>query len=412
MGVWTVPSFAFFVAPLWLVLIVADRQPACFAYTCAAGIGVVAAYRPVSTELLHQLRYYDVLWGREYGSPHAVLDTIRRYLLSPSIFGRAPSAWSIAVLCCFGLAMLYVIAQSRPREAATSALILSAVAGFFLTCLWLQTPLVRSTAFIVVPLLFASLYAVSIPSRVARLARALVFGVTLVLAIRQLQPGPRGQFVPAEQWMELGNLVHDTFPERMTFHVNANVDFLSGYMASGYKFAPNADLDLIRAGSEVYLDTPVIDPPGGRVRGEDYLPEIIPFRIPQGRTGYQAVWFAPPHDACIVTTTLGVDAFALTDNRSGGGMPQRQRAASLVLVLKPSHRYRSAVIVTTPNSPADLRVHVENAAGKEVAPGPIRRSGNVFLVNLRDVEVRSILLTPAPPQIYLPPLREAWAYPD
>ena len=413
-GAWTVPTFALFIAPLWLLVFMALRRRDVFvagAFTC---VGIFAVYAPVARQLAYQLQHYDERWGRQYGDVKAVGATLKIYLLHPSVVGLSFERHGVMVVVFLGAGVLAFTLWRSFRDALPVLVTLGAVAAFFSACLALQTPLIRSTAFIVVPLVFSAIYLLWLLAREASPVRGagalLLAGILALHAHRSLRSF---QFLPLEQWQEMARVLHDTFPEHTKFFVNASPDFLAGYLFPGYAAADQVDVPALARGEELYLDTPVMDPPGGRIDAKKSVKAVVEYRIPQRRAGYEALWLCPPEHAFIraARSPRGDERLALTDRSMETGMDANVRADGLELELEPGHSFRAVVIVSVPESEAVFSVSALDANGKTLVLGPIRHSRNIALVNLRDQSVAIVSLEAVDRSRGIPPIQEAWAYP-
>ena len=413
-GAWTVPTFALFAAPLWLLVFMALRRRDVFvagAFTC---VGTLAVYAPVARRLAYQAQHYDERWGRQYGSVKAVGATLKTYLLNPSVVGLSFERHGVMLVVFLGTCVLAYALWRSFRDALPVLVTLGAVAAFFSACLALQTPLIRSTAFIVVPLVFSAIYLLWLLAREAspvRGAGALLLAG--ILALHTQRNMRLFQFLPLEEWQEMARVLHDTFPEHTKFFVNASPDFLAGYLFPGYTAADRVDLPAVARGEELYLDTPVMDPPDGRIDAKKSVRDAVEYRIPQRRAGYEALWVCPPEHAFIraARSPRGNERAALTDRNIGTGMDANMRADGLELELEPGHLFRAIVLVSVPESEAVFSVHALDASGKTLVLGHIRHSRNVALVNLRDQSVAIVSLEPTDHSRGIPPIQEVWAYP-
>ncbi|MEO7919728.1 MAG: hypothetical protein ABIT01_09715 [Thermoanaerobaculia bacterium] len=370
-------------------------------------------YAPVASQLLFQIRHYDERWGRQYASVGAVAETIRTYLIHPAVVGRVlgiagPLLFSFLVL------FLLVLSVRRSRPVALPiAVVLGAVTAFFGICLLLRTPLIRSTAFVVVPLAFSAVYlfCLSTPEKYRSGAAAAALLVASFIAAQTHRTVVTFAYLPHEQWQEMGGVLHDTFPEHTPFFVNEHAAYLSGYLSPGYVHASGFDPTTFERGEELYLDTPNEDLPGARVDGTRYAANAIEYRIPQRRADHEALWFCPPAHA-FIRAMSGVEAgggSTLTDRDLETGTNAAGR--SLTLWLEPRRRYRSLVVVTAPRTEASFSVRGTSPSGAALLLGSVRHSRNVFLLNLRDQPAPTLLLEAAGESSTLPPIREVWAYP-
>jgi hypothetical protein len=421
LGVWTIPTFAFFVAPLWGFLWLAVRRRQVLLAAVLTGAGILLVHLPVASQLLYQLSHFDERWGRQYSSLGAVKETVVMYLLHPAVVGRTLGKPELLALAA-GLLVLVRLAWRRdPVDARGISVVLGSVAAFFAVCLALQTPLIRSTAFITVPIAFAGTLAASLaefPGGV-RLRRAGALVAASFLLVRGISAARSFTFTPFERWKEMATILRETFPEGTPFFVTAEPDFLKGYLAAGSRRVTNIDGRSFEQGEELILDTPVVDPPEGRIDGRKIAPCAVEYRLPQRRAGYEALWFCPPTSSLVSRAKSeagGPDLTGVLSDRditTGTGTLAGMNGDvwRLDLDLSPGRRYRSLVIVAKDEKTEDLAVQAWATGSVPVPVGRIRRSGRVTLVSLGDQEISHVTI--GPPTSLGPPLaiQEVWANP-
>ena len=229
-GGWSVPTFVFFAGPLWLGLAVADRTWKVVRYGAAAGLAVVVAYLPVQGQLRHQLSTYASQFGRQYDRLSDVTLTLKTYLYVSNLTELVAGALFVTAL----IAVLWLWPADRPdRDAVDAALVLlAAVAVFFIVCLILQTPAVRTTAFVVMPLTLAVLLPAG--ALLARLSiRPLVaagLAVALILPANVYAEDAHNRFIPVEDWLGAGRYLARTFPAGTAVYTVRGPDNLVGYL--------------------------------------------------------------------------------------------------------------------------------------------------------------------------------------
>jgi hypothetical protein len=417
-GAWTVPVFGFFVAPIWLLVVVGLRQRDVLIGAVASGAGILIVYAPVATQLVYQIRHYEEQWGHQYGTARAVGATVTTYLLHPSIFGGLFGKGGLIAAAFAGGVLLAIALWRNRREAISVSVVLGAVASFFGLCLILQTPLVRATAFIVVPLAFCTIYLLWVVSSNAVPLRNAVLALTAVVFTgRAVKWNASFEFLPLEAWEQLAQTLYDTFPEGTKFFVNDHREYLAGYLPAGYSAAGDFDLARIARGEELYLDTVVVVPPGGRIDGRKYVADALEFRIPQRRAGYQAIWLCPAPRAFLAAVRApdGDLLSEVSDRKlvsgTSGIRAGKEGYPWMEFDLEKGFRYRSLVIVFAEGVDAHFSVRVLDVDGRPISPGSLRRSLNVALLHLRDQPARFIRLEAGSQGNVLPAIVEAWAYP-
>jgi hypothetical protein len=222
-------------------------------------------------------------------------------------------------------------------------------------------------------------------------------------------------FVPLEQWKEMGEVLHDTFPEGTPFFVSANAQYLGGYLAAGYSPARDVAVPDFARGRMLYLDTPIVDPPGGRVDARRFVPNAVEFRIPQRRAGYESLWFCPPersHVIAVRSAGRGDLRGAVTDRDLGTGTGRLSVSPGmspwLEVELERGARYRSLVVIS--EASADIAVSTLSADRTAAARlSQVRSWQQTTLVSLEDREVEVVTLTGNRPD-GMTAVQEVWAY--
>lgn len=421
LGAWTVPTFVFFVAPLWVLLLIGVRRRQVLLAAALTGAGVLLVHLPVASQLLQQVSHFDERWGRQYLSLDAVRETVVLYLLHPVVVGGALGKWALLALGA-GLLFLLGLAWRRDRgEAIGISVVLGSVAAFFAICLVLQTPFIRSTAFIAVPIAFAGTLAASLaefPGGV-RLRRVGVLVAASFLLVRGVSAAQSFTFTPLERWKEMATILKETFPEGTTFFVPKEPQYLNAYLEEGNRLATRPDRRSLERGEELFLDTPIVDPPEGRIDVRTIAPCAVEYRLPQRRVGYEALWFCPPTSSLVSRASSeagGPDLTGVLSDRdltTGTGTLAGKNGDvwRLDLDLSPGRRYRSLVIVAKDEKSEELVVQAWATGSVPVPVGRIRRSGRVTLVSLGDQEILHVTIGPAARLGPLIAIQEVWANP-
>ncbi len=417
LGTWTLPTFGFFAAPVLLLAFVVTRRRDLFLAGLASLLGVLAAYAPILRELTAQNAEYAVRWGRSYASADAVLETLRTYLLRPRAFFGGP-AGAFALL--FGVASLPAfLTHEERRTTAGAQVLLGACLVFFTTCVWLGTPILRSTSFVVIPFSLAAgtiaykLVERPVLRRPAAICLVLASGV---LSVHGWKRALQFDYLPAERWKEAAELLAETFPDRQPFFVDFAPRFLEGYLGPAYSPAAAVDEEGFRRGRFVILDTVVTEPPE-RFDPKNYSPSMVEFRLPQRRARFLSICFAPPEESFVHSVVMSgrpVPAEPLTDrNFATPCSGQAGRGDGMLEVrLLPGRRYRSLVLVRqVAGEVGEPACSLSSGADVAVeACGPMRSFGRFTIVNLRDLPVQTVVLSPGEDPAPAPSVVEVWAY--
>ncbi|KAA0254931.1 MAG: hypothetical protein EDX89_07560 [Acidobacteria bacterium] len=410
LGTWTLPTFGFFAAPLLLLLLAVARRRAVFLASAAVAAGVFLAYLPVLPQLLEQGRVYGARWGRAYASAGAVLETLRTYLLRPrALFGEAAAFAALSGIAVFP----WFLSDEERRRSRGSLLLVASSLAFFVACLGLQTPIVRATSFVVVPLAVGTSLVAAVlldRPRLERRARAAGIAGAILLAAGGFFQAWRFSFVPLERWKDVGELVAETFPDEAQYHVTYVPELLRGYVRPGFRNQWEMDDVAFREGRLVVLDTVVVDG-RPRIQTSRLAASSVELRLPQRRAGFMSVCFTPPSRSGVEgvasngrplpVAPLGDRDFATGASAAG---------ATTTVALEAGRRYRSLVLVRSDGPGArEVECSIRTSGGAAPEPcGTVRRSGRFTLVHLRDRPVTTVTLTTG--QEGEASLVEVWAY--
>jgi hypothetical protein len=120
-------------------------------------MAIVGVYLPVLRQVIAQSTIFAQTWGREYASLQAVSSTITTYLLYPELVWASVSNWGVFGFLGAILLLPYALWKPSEPDGQSVRILVGAVAIFFAFCLALQTPLLRTTSFVVFPLVAAAL---------------------------------------------------------------------------------------------------------------------------------------------------------------------------------------------------------------------------------------------------------------
>lgn len=415
LGVWTLPTFALFAAPLLLLVWAVRRDRPSFLAGAAALAGVLSVWLPNLRQVAVQTTGYGARWGYEYGAPSAAAETLRRYFLHP----RGLLTDGFAFLSLGLLAVLVFRVRKDPAGyVGSSRLLLSASVAFLSLCLVLRTPIIRSTSFVAVPLAFA-LAAIG----AALLERSPRPRVRVGLALLVLVVAPfwglgrirTFEFRPLENWQESAEAIRAIFPPGARVSVRHNPEYLRAYLAPSEARIVPFDPEAFARGQLAVLDCPPRE-------SEPRLPAVLgsaasgaEIRVSQRTWAFQGLYFEPPLDAGVVRASGagGFDATTLLSDRRLETAPEGSSPRPrLTIELRPGRRYRSLVVFRTEETvdPAlEVRVVPEGRPARMEEPG-VRHWGRVTLVRLGDRPTRLVELTPTGGRSDLPRISEVWAY--
>jgi hypothetical protein len=423
-GTWTVPTFVFFGGAVWLGLLVWDRSARVLRYGAATLGAIVLAYLPVQQQLRSQEATYAQQFGRSYDRISDVWETIHTYLPL-----HLPGVFAVVAFVVIGAAVALArpsLLDARRWVPASSWVLLGACAGFFAGCRILQTPLVRTTAFVVAPLALALL------APAAELIRRPGFEVirptaaitaALLLVPTGLAYGKDHKFVPVEQWKSAGAYVATTFPDGTPVYNQRTPGAVSAYLSHRDRLTRTFDVDALRDGRLVVVDLRELKAPdSSEVATATIMPSLVAqlFTEQRGRVPAHSmsVLFAPPGNGHVTRATVnGESRPALIDGNLStafqwpGKSPQ---PVTFDLTAAPGTIGRSLVIaglVRLPFKAMTVTTVSPSGVRHTVGTGQVTYSNGLFTARLGDTEVAHVEVTVAMPAAATPfTVRDIWLY--
>ncbi len=456
-GAWTVPSFVFFAAPLWLLLLATDRSRRVLYAGVATLLAILVVYAPLASQLWHQATTYSNSWGREFGTLTAPFSTFWSYLfdhhhlqgqhlIAPRLRDRS-SALAVVWLVALVAPLLVILprAERAPRWLFPMArdlvvsvphtirdlvrVLVGASAALFAIALILQTPPQRTVAFVVVPVAVAtvvSIGALLADRRVGPAATGFVSITALLACLLGAFVIPSFSYTPIENWSGAASFVESTFPDHMVVMAVTRGRFLAAYLDSAsHPVVGRLDTAKFERG-EVIVDD--YDPLGnlGAFRqrltslDRDLAEMDLPQRLGLHPPGAFPILIAPPLEPGLGRISVdGVPEPQLADRRLATGYtspPQDRLTAPITMrmdvVLQSG--VRSLIMVVGPGTaPAHLVVRVTGPDARQVTvpPSDVSRSAGMVAVELGDRPITSIELVisrSSSPRPFSP--RELWVY--
>ena len=422
LGTWTVPSFVLFGAPLWLALLVATRSVRVLIGGVVTAVAMAVVFLPIIGQVWKEASQYEEIYGRSYIGLGSVADTLRTYLLGSSLLRLDRLPVAVAVSVPLVVAVVAVLAPVAPVTRRLVLVVNGSVVAFFAANVAMETAVVRTTAFVVVPVAFTAAVVAGdlidglrprMPrwSRVSVLATAAV--VVAVGSLRVVGPLRPIYYVPIQNWAAAGEHVERTFPEGTG--LAATRDWLGVLRGShvGDRYPDDGDQTTstgLSSGRSLLFDSSVSGAPSFDF--STVAPVWSEARFPQRQGEYLRVLAAPPEVALVAEVSAAgrrLDLTRLTDRRvSSVSLPA---GAGLGVVPAPALPARSLTVVAGAPLPGVSTVVVRTPAGREViSGGGYLRSGTTLTVYLGDRRVDSVEVTFAPGSDPVE-LREVWVYP-
>ena len=394
LGTWTIPIFVFLGGALWLTLLIADRSAKVLKSAAATLAAIVLVYLPVMGQLWTQESTYGQQFGRNYDRFRDVWLTIQTYL---TIY--LPNLFVVTAFVLLGA----VVALARPsllgrqrRAAAAGWVLLGSAALFFMACLILQTPLVRTTSFVVAPLALGLLVPAAALVRrtgfeVIRPTAAVTAAVLLVPAGVAYRSSHR--FLPHEEWRPAAAYVAATFPDGTPAYNQHSPGSLQVYLARRNPLAARFDLDALREGRLVVVAERIGPTPSSSEVTMDKLASSLvsqQFNQQRGTVPRHAmsVEFAPPVDRHLIRAAVGgTPEPALIDGDLSTSYQMRSspRSTTLELTVAPGTVGRSLVIAgdrVPPYGAMTITTRSPNGTSHLIARNRLTYSAGLLAVQL------------------------------
>ncbi len=302
-GCWTLPSFAIFVVPLWVMVILLRRRRAVVVAAAVAGLATGIAYLGVIGQVLDQYNSYADQFGVQFRGAD-VFRSVHTYLLGDRYVWRSTVVWVLGALGA-GLVLVGwppIVARSL---SVTARVLVATCAIFFIVCVIIQTSPPRTTAFVSVVL--GLVVAASVGSLAAQHTNRGVYlaATTLLFAWAALggynvirQPGP-DTWVPMENWKGAAQYIEATFPTGTIIFVAPRQPprFLQEYIDDAFPVVGQFDEEAFTEGRLIVLEF------GASARDKVFEPDqvtgspVAEIDLPQsrGRTLPTANGVTPAH---------------------------------------------------------------------------------------------------------------------
>ena len=252
LGTWSVPTFMFFGAALFLTLVIYTRDPRWLVSGVLAAALIALVYWPVHSSVLLWAKNYTAKGGgKEFATWAAVGDIFSVYLCF-----RA-SNWLTFLIVALVIVAFLLGRIASPAEKTSLCLGLATVTAFT-ACLKMETPLQRTMAFTVLPFAFI------VTTLLARLLRMLAsrwlrhcmrFAIALAVLIFSLHVHKTFRFVPIEAWLETARTVEQRFPKGTEVVAQFRPQWLSVYLSLDYPLTKQLDTAKFIAGKQIVVDS-------------------------------------------------------------------------------------------------------------------------------------------------------------
>ncbi len=403
-GCWTVPSFAFFVAPLWIALLAVRRTREVAVAAAVAGGVTVAVYLPVAGQLTSQFGSYGTQFEPEFQTPRDVAASLHSYLMGDA--GPVITAvWVVGLLAVVPVTLGWPAGVGRTvRDEAR--VLLASVAAFILICLILRSAPARTTAFVAVALAVATAVSLGALARqtsigrvhVAALVVLAVAAVTTIVGVRS-QADP-DTWIPIENWTGAADYLAAVLPAGTEIFADPPSPNLGHYLHDGQTLARHFDAQAFAEGKMAIVG---FNPRSGGTSLDPGVPSVETDVRQQRGTDpphMMRVRFAPTSTAGVAVTVADQAAPQLTDADLGTTFtspPQTDLPERYDIVVEvPAGPVRSVALgVVDRQPPRNIAVSIVGPDGS-TTPVPDRaviRSASVITVALDDRPVSEVRIT-------------------
>ena len=376
LGVYTMPGFLFFAAPLMLLLWLTDRTRATFLAGAATVVAILVLYAPILGQVLHEFsQFHQDKAEADFKTTHGLVRAVKLYLYSCDDW----QAW--ALLAALALAPFAPLRMPDRQEGAALRVIAATCLVYFACLLVLKTPPLRTATFCMLPLAIAGTWALG--SRFRSPLRPAIFGCVAIVLLFKLAGGIRSfQFTPTEDWLLAGRAIDTAFPGRVRVDFKHYAKYLGQTLADSASRSADYDPAAFADGSLVFAEavsrwgdarTPrFATPPGLKRVAQWTIPGtirdmVLTFRLPE-TSGLRD---APPN---------------LTDGRSDTGARLSSGDISLHGEAPPNAR---SLVILLNRAPARDELQVD-------APGrAIFLAGNAVVIPLHPGERADVRLRAA-----------------
>ena len=412
-GTATVPIFLFFAAPMMVFLFVVCRRPEIVVASLITAFAGIVFYAPTAGQILDAAAGYGSAWGREYADISSIWRTAR-YLI--------PSGWiGIFIVFLFCWLMLYALMRS-PKEIRSFIFVFTAsLVLFFVACLILQTPKIRTTQFIVGGASIAFIAASTGRPGVRILpptGNIILAIVAIIVMAKNIEKNDYENYRPIEAWLETAQAIQLT-SNTFSIHAPFRTWQLATYLDDRFDFDEEFDVKKFGEGDQIMVDSDFRAP--DRFKGTDFHPGAVDMKVPQRRGGYQVVSFVPqPSGALFATRVKGTnsaDARYMLDGQS----KTRWTTGSPQMKLKKPQKIEFDITPTVPcdrffvygdngDIPQNASVFVTKDGKRRVVPSDsISWFEDLVVVDLRDTKPDRITIKAraAPTKHYLS-INQAW----
>ena len=386
MGTWTVPTYIFFAGPLLLLLFFFERDRQSLTGLLAFGVAILMIYLPIAQQVLEVSTNYASRWGEEYNNIIAVFLTIEGYLF-PTL-----KQWQLFIIFFGFLCLPFLLWEKDQFEGQVYQIIVLSCVLFFTACLYLKTPAIRSTAFIIFPM---GIVLIGIVLKIYNYRGLKYFrpGFCIILLIvfypiiENKIDAFKNKFAPIENWMGSAEFISSVFPETKSIYCTFRAYLLQKYLIGNYHYF---DDDIDEFDPQKFIKSDIIfiaSHPWKKKQfdNSEFMSSAIEIRIPQtrGNYGYQKIAYVPPKNSNIkmasISKAIGSDKTILGENDNINWSLINRQANNI-----------DKISVTIELAGSDhlysLNIHTHNMIADDIAAVNIKKNGHVSELEDRQIQ--------------------------
>lgn len=306
-GTLTVPTYGFFALPL-LSLLAMSRRNREVLFGIIIGLTIVGlVYMPLASQIVAINSRYSGKWGAEFADLSSVFSIYRNYLITQAPYSLL---WGLIILLSSVLIVPWgnISYLSKIRHLRIISL---SIFIFFGVCLYLETPALRTAAFVVLPTIcvISILFSVFLSHdkcSILRVSILVLLSIFLYGNYSYKQRVFERYYWPKENWKDSANFIHQIFPSsEILIYNNFRTKYLKKYLSDKYILAEEFSENLLKNGELVVVDShPWKDV---RFQVSDFSNESKTYNFLQSRAGYQSV-------SWVFSKAIIDDAVLLYDN--------------------------------------------------------------------------------------------------
>jgi hypothetical protein len=251
LAIYTIPTVVIFISFVFgLLFLLSERELKKEIFFCYTGTGlmVLSLYAPLLKQMLETMKTYSSVWGKQYESPTAIFKTINNFSVIESI--EIVYLFSVLVLI-----LPFLLPKGIARK--VSIIFSWSAALTFIVFVLMETPIPRTTSFLLLPLIIALYYPISLLKvKSVWLYRVVSIVVMVFLSQPTIQGISNFYFVPLENWKAGASIVNEVFKgERGYVYCDFRESQLEVHLDSNVHLIKEFDLDRFRNKEICYVSS-------------------------------------------------------------------------------------------------------------------------------------------------------------